>query len=87
MVIAIFLLALAGGMFGGASADITSAERDALIALYNSTDGDNWNDNSGWKEAPLDVDGFAIVIGDVHAERALPMQSLHERPLLFHWRL
>ncbi len=23
------------------------------------------------------------VIGDVHAERALPMQSLHERPLLY----
>ena len=25
-----------------------SAERAALIALYNSTDGDNWANNSGW---------------------------------------
>ncbi len=28
---------------------IPLAERNALIALYNSTNGDNWTDNSGWK--------------------------------------
>ncbi len=33
-------------------------DRDALIALYNSTDGDNWTDNSAWKEAPSLADGF-----------------------------
>lgn len=30
--------------------DIT--EREALIALYNSTDGSNWIDNTGWLGAP-----------------------------------
>ena len=39
---------------------IPSSERSALIALYNSTDGDNWTNNSGWKTAPVDVDGFAM---------------------------
>ena len=34
-------------------------ERNALIALYKSTNGDNWHDNSGWKSPPLYDDGFA----------------------------
>ncbi|MCP4711620.1 MAG: hypothetical protein GY869_23625, partial [Planctomycetes bacterium] len=38
---------------------ISAEERDALIALYNSTDGDNWANNSGWKDAPLGPDGFS----------------------------
>ncbi len=41
-------------------AEIPAIEREALIALYNSTDGDNWTDNSGWKTPPLDTDGFAM---------------------------
>jgi Leucine-rich repeat (LRR) protein len=39
---------------------IPAQERAALIALYNSTDGDNWKNNSGWKTAPLHSDGFAM---------------------------
>jgi Leucine-rich repeat (LRR) protein len=39
---------------------IPPQERAALIALYNSTDGDNWTDNSGWKKPPLASDGFAL---------------------------
>ncbi len=27
---------------------IPDIEKQALVALYNSTDGDNWTDNSGW---------------------------------------
>jgi Leucine-rich repeat (LRR) protein len=38
---------------------IPAKERAALIALYNSTNGDNWTDNSGWKTPPLHTDGFA----------------------------
>lgn len=40
-------------------ATISNAERNALIDLYNSTGGDLWTDNSGWKEPPLETDGFA----------------------------
>jgi hypothetical protein len=38
----------------------SSLEREALIALYRSANGDHWTDNSGWKEAPLHADGFAM---------------------------
>ena len=41
-------------------AAIPEAERAALIALYDSTDGYNWNDNSGWRSPPLGADGFAL---------------------------
>lgn len=33
---------------GYADAQIPPIERDALIALYDSTDGANWSDNSNW---------------------------------------
>jgi len=41
---------------GPATAQIPSEERAALIALYNATDGANWNDNSGWQLATLDTE-------------------------------
>ena len=28
---------------------VPEVQRNALISLYNSTNGDNWDDNSGWK--------------------------------------
>ena len=37
---------------GTAQAAIPQSERDVLIALYNSTNGDGWTDNSGWNGAP-----------------------------------
>jgi hypothetical protein len=39
---------------------IPAEERAALIALYNATNGDNWENNSGWKTPPLHTDGFAM---------------------------
>ncbi|MGE5342813.1 MAG: Ig-like domain-containing protein [Candidatus Omnitrophota bacterium] len=39
---------------------IPTSEREALIALYNSTNGDNWKNKAGWKIDPLDADGFAM---------------------------
>lgn len=39
---------------------IPASERAALIALYNSTNGDNWINNSEWKTPPLHTDGFAM---------------------------
>ena len=39
---------------------IPVTERDALIALYDSTNGNSWTNSSGWKTPPLDTDGFAM---------------------------
>jgi Leucine-rich repeat (LRR) protein len=39
---------------------IPVSERAALIALYKSTNGDQWRDNSAWKTPPLFTDGFAM---------------------------
>jgi len=38
---------------------IPASERASLIAFYNSTNGDNWTKNDGWKTPPLHTDGFA----------------------------
>lgn len=38
---------------------IPAEERAALIAIYKSTNGDNWNKKGGWKTPPLHSDGFA----------------------------
>jgi len=55
LVIAIIIF-LPGSIYG----DIPAQERAALIALYNSTTGDNWVNNDGWKTPPLHTDGFAM---------------------------
>ena len=38
-------------MSGAAYSQVPQIEREALIALYNSTDGDNWTTNTGWNGA------------------------------------
>ena len=43
---ALFLLLIS--LAGASYAQIPQIERDALVALYNSTDGANWTDNTGW---------------------------------------
>ena len=47
-------------VFAITSASIPGTERQALIALYDSTNGDSWTNNTGWKMPPLDSDGFAL---------------------------
>jgi len=37
---------------GAAAAAVPTSERDALVALYNSTGGAQWKNNSGWNGAP-----------------------------------
>ncbi len=37
---------------------LSATDRDALISLYNSTSGDSWVNNPGWKDAPTLADGF-----------------------------
>ena len=42
------LFALLISLAGASYAQIPQIERDALVALYNSTDDANWTDNTGW---------------------------------------
>ena len=40
--------------FGAEGQGSVESDRTALVALYDSTDGDNWDNNDGWKtDAPL----------------------------------
>ena len=48
-----FLLQIVLFLYIDAYAEISEGQRNALIALYNSLDGDNWQNNSNW----LDVSG------------------------------
>ncbi|MCP5107555.1 MAG: hypothetical protein GY950_29475 [bacterium] len=57
IIILMFVLCLtASGLIYGA---IPASERAALIALYNAAAGDDWTDNTGWKDGTLESDGFA----------------------------
>jgi Leucine-rich repeat (LRR) protein len=42
-------------------AAIPPEERAALIAFYYATNGDQWQNNSGWKKEPLHFDEFAAI--------------------------
>ncbi|MBN2430992.1 MAG: VCBS repeat-containing protein [Acidobacteria bacterium] len=57
----IFLFAFILVAVGSLLAVIPTAERDALIALYHSTNGPNWYDNTGWLgPAGTECDWFGI---------------------------
>ena len=71
--------------------EATSAEtdREALVALYNATDGDNWDQNENWlSDAPLDewagvetdedgrVTTLAFIEGDLRGELPAELGSL-----------
>jgi len=45
---------------------IPQIERMALIALYNSTNGDYWTNNSSWKEGELEPDGFGPLGSEIN---------------------
>ncbi|MBL7847864.1 MAG: VCBS repeat-containing protein [Cyclobacteriaceae bacterium] len=40
-------------VFNGSCSCVPTTQRDALISLYNATDGANWSDNTGWLSADL----------------------------------
>ena len=60
LIVIAFLLVFWGGVWSTVHAQIPDIERTALIVLFDSTGGENWTDNSGWKEPPLHTDGFAM---------------------------
>ena len=58
---AVSLVLIGLTMSGTAYSQVPQIERDALIALYNSTDGANWTDNTGWLgEAGTECSWFGV---------------------------
>jgi hypothetical protein len=51
--LALFLLLSSTTLF----ADIPPTQRAALIDFYNSTNGDSWTSNDGWKTPPFILTG------------------------------
>jgi len=40
-------------------------EKDALISFYHATDGDNWNNNSGWLNTGISIcDWYGVTCND-----------------------
>jgi Leucine-rich repeat (LRR) protein len=46
--------------------EIPSTECEALVALYNSTDGDNWTNNSGWLETNTPCSWYKVTCSSGH---------------------
>ncbi len=44
--------------------EIPTAQCEALVALYDSTDGDNWTNNEGWKTTDTPCSWYAIECSD-----------------------
>jgi hypothetical protein len=53
IVLLIFGLLILTGAGQNSAQAITEIDRNALIDLYNNTNGDFWNNNSGWKTPPF----------------------------------
>ncbi|MDM8562480.1 hypothetical protein QUF54_03915, partial [Candidatus Marithioploca araucensis] len=45
--------------------DIPSSECEVLIAFYNSTDGDNWSNRSGWPLTNTACNWYGVTCSDV----------------------
>ncbi len=59
---ALALFALVGLLSpASAHAAISALERQVLINLYNSTDGPNWNENTGWLGAGNECNWYGVV--------------------------
>ena len=56
-----FVFLVSTALAGVSYSQIPQIERDALVALYNSTDGANWTDNTGWLgEAGTECDWLGV---------------------------
>jgi len=40
--------------------EIPSTECEVLVTLYNTTDGDNWKDNTGWNVTNTPCDWYGV---------------------------
>jgi Leucine-rich repeat (LRR) protein len=50
----------------GSVSEIPPAECDALVALYNSTDGANWSDNTDWNMTDMPCSWYGVTCSGGH---------------------
>jgi Leucine-rich repeat (LRR) protein len=50
----------------GTVTDVPTTECDALVALYDNTDGDNWNDNGNWLGSTTVSDWYGVTVTGGH---------------------
>jgi Leucine-rich repeat (LRR) protein len=58
------------------SAQVQSQDSLALVALYDSTNGDSWSNNSGWKNGPVSTWHGVGITGDRVTSIILPYNNL-----------
>lgn len=59
----------------GAVAQIPQSECEALVAFYQSTDGDNWVNNTGWLQTDTPCSWWAVFCGGGHVTRLIPVYN------------
>ena len=76
--ISTFFTLLLFGFTGSSYGQVTQIERDALIALYNSTVGANWTDNTGWMgEVGTECDWYGVTCSSGSAQEiSMPANNL-----------
>ncbi len=69
VVLVVGLMAMGRGAWAFSCADVTQipkTECEALVDFYNSTNGDNWKDNTGWNKTNTPCSWYGVSCEDGH---------------------
>lgn len=73
----LFILLIPMGGIAFLEGAVPQAERDALIALYYSTNGDHWNNKTNWLGGPgTENTWFGVTVGTINTEDHVTIISL-----------
>lgn len=61
--------------------DVPQAERDALSAIYNATNGDNWTNNANWKTTVPVIDWHGITVSTINGQNHVTEIDLSQNNL------
>ena len=79
---AVSLLLIGLTMSGTAYSQVPQIEREALIALYNATDGENWINNTGWLgDAGTECDWFGVHCSSPESTKLVTRLTLYSNSL------
>ncbi|NMH85961.1 leucine-rich repeat domain-containing protein [Flavivirga algicola] len=56
------ILSISSRGYSQCTTDVPTAERDALIALYNATGGANWTNNTNWNTSACVSDWYGVTV-------------------------